>query len=99
MEGDMHTELQAMQSLLLEICELGATTEEKGIVRLPSFNDLAEKARNLGIPVSDTATLDDLRAATENACTNATESATADQNPVKAKMILGNETGIPGDGP
>lgn len=99
MEGDMNTALPAMQSLLLEICEFGATTEEKGIVKLPSFNDLVEKARNLGIDISSSATLDDLRTAVEDACTNAMDSATAAENPINAKMILGNEAGIPGDGP
>jgi hypothetical protein len=99
MEGDMAAEIQAMQSLLLEICDLGATTEEKGITKLPPFNQLIQRAQDLGIGVSSSATLDDLRTAVENACTDAMAGDTAVDNPIKVKMILGNETGVPGDGP
>jgi hypothetical protein len=99
MEDDMAAELQAMQSLLLEICDFGATTEEQGIVKLPSFKQLIQKARDLGIEVSNSATLDDLRASVENACTDAMAADTAVENPIKVKMILGNEAGVPGDGP
>ena len=95
----MTAEIQAMQSLLLEICDLGATTEEKGITKLPPFNHLIQKAQDLGIGVPSSATLDDLRAAVESACTNAMADDAVVENPIKAKMILGNETGMPGDGP
>jgi hypothetical protein len=98
----MSVDLQAMESLLLEICEEGAEAEDKGINRIPSFDPLIAKARYLGIDVPVPATLDDLRSAVENACEAAkseTDEAASGKPVIVAAKILGNEAGIPGDGP
>jgi len=98
----MTANLEALQSLLLEISELGAAAEDKGVTKIPSFDPIVEKARGLGIDISAPTTLDDLRAAVENACEQGKDGANpaeAAANPVAATRILGNQAGMPGDGP
>ena len=98
----MTADLEALQSLLAEISELGAVAEDKGVTKIPSFDPIAEKARSFGIDIPAPATLDDLRTAVENACelvkAARTETAPA-ADPITSTSILGNQAGIPGDGP
>jgi hypothetical protein len=97
----MTEDLQALESLLLEICDVGAVAEDKGINRIPPLDPLLEKARSLGIEVPAPATLDELRTAVENACeaARAGSNGVRPDNLVAAAHILGNKNGIPGDGP
>jgi hypothetical protein len=97
----MTAKLQALQSLLVDIADLGAVAEDQGINKIPSFDPLLEKARSLGIDITAPTTLDDLRTAVENAC-EAVKAEPEAKNPAAAagaKPIFGNKNGIPGDGP
>jgi hypothetical protein len=81
---------------------MGATLEEKGITSMPSLTSFAAKAQHLGIRIPSTANLDDLRSAVEQACeqlrTGGVGMETAG-HPVSTKEILGNASGIAGEGP
>jgi hypothetical protein len=48
----MNPKLQALETLLIEISELGAVAEDKGISRIPSLDPLLEKARSFGITIA-----------------------------------------------
>jgi hypothetical protein len=99
----MDTKLDALESLLVELFELGAAVEEKGVTSRLSLGPLVEKAEYLGLPVTSSTSLDDLCSAVENACAHARatygQPDGGDHHPLTAKDILGNEAGIPGDGP
>ncbi|SMP79705.1 hypothetical protein [Noviherbaspirillum suwonense] len=98
----MVTGSNALQALLMEICEFGAAAEDHEITEHWSLLPLTEKARNLGVMVPAQATLDELRDAVEAACTQAEDAGQAgisERSPIATRDILGNEAGIPGDGP
>lgn len=98
----MTANLEALESLLSELSEMGATLEEKEITAAPSLTPLVAKAQHLGIRIHSTANLDDLRSAVEQACeqlrTGKVGMETA-EHPISTKEILGNASGIPGEGP
>lgn len=98
----MTANLEALESLLVEISEMGATLEEKEITSVPSLTALVAKARHLGLHIPNSASLDDLRSAVEEACerlkTGRTGMETAG-HPISTKEILGNAFGVPGEGP
>ena len=64
----MAANLELLESLLVELSEMGATLEEKGITSMPSLTPLVAKAQSLGIRIPSTVSLDDLRSAVEEAC-------------------------------
>lgn len=94
----MAADLKELQTLLVEISEFGAIVEDHEIFNISHLEPLLAKARSLGIDIHAPATVDDLRTAVEDACTQAHGEA-ADKAPVTTRDILGNEAGIPGDGP
>lgn len=98
----MDARRNALEGLLLELTELGAAAEEKGISSQPPLAPLLARAAALGIALPANAGFDELRDAVEAACaagnTDGAQGA-ADGQPVHAREILGNEQGIPGDGP
>jgi hypothetical protein len=98
----MAANLELLESLLAELSEMGATLEEKGISSVPSLTPLVAKAQHLGIRIPSTANLDDLRSAVEHACeqlrTEGVGIETAGRI-ISTKEILGNASGIPGEGP
>ena len=98
----MTANLEALESLLVELSEIGATLEEKEITSMPSLTPLVAKAQHLGLHIPNSTSLDDLRSAVEDACerlkTGRTGRETAGQ-PISTKEILGNASGIPGEGP
>lgn len=98
----MTANLDELQTLLVEIGAFGAVVEDHEIFKISSLNPLIAKARSLGVVVPAPGTLDDLREAVENACEQVHAGATggdAGRAPITAKDILGNDSGIPGDGP
>ena len=102
MEGDMAAELNELQTLLVEIGAFAAVVEDREIFKISSLDPLIARARSLGVVVPAPGTLDDLRNAVEKACGHAQGGATgsgAGSAPITARDILGNESGIPGDGP
>jgi hypothetical protein len=64
---EMRTELQGMQNFLFDICEVSALAEERGITRRSSYDQLFRKANEVGLEVSASSTLDELREAAEDA--------------------------------
>lgn len=94
----MAADLKDLQTLLVEISEFGAIVEDHEIFNISHLEPLLAKARSLGIVINAPATVDDLRTAVEDACRRAKDAA-AEKAPITARDILGNETGIPGDGP
>ena len=98
----MAANLEQLETLLAELSEMGAALEEKGITSVPPLTPLLAKAQHLGIPVPGTANLDDLRSAVEEACERLRGEGTATEtgeHPISTKEILGNASGIPGEGP
>ena len=101
-EGDMAADLNELQTLLVEIGAFAAIVEDHEIFKISSLDPLIARARSLGVVVPAPGTLDDLRGAVEKACGHAQGGATesgAGSAPITARDILGNESGIPGDGP
>lgn len=93
---------ELLESLLVELSEMGATLEEKGITSMPSLTPLVAKAQHLGIRIPNAASLDDLRSAVEDACERLRTGGAAMEtagHPISTKEILGNVSGIPGEGP
>lgn len=98
----MAANLELLESLLVELSEVGATLEEKGITSPPSLTPFAAKAQHLGIRIPRTANLDDLRSAVEQACERLRNGGVGMEfsgHPISTKEILGNSSGIPGEGP
>lgn len=98
----MTANLQALESLLSELSEVGAMLEEKEITSAPSLTPLVAKAQSLGIRISSDANLDDLRSAVEEACERVKSGGIGletSARPISTKEILGNTSGIPGEGP
>lgn len=98
----MAADLNELQTLLVEIGAFAAVVEDHEIFKISSLDPLIARARSLGVVVPAPGALDDLRSAVENACRQAQGGATerdADAAPITARDILGNESGIPGDGP
>ena len=98
----MTANLQVLESLLSELSEVGALLEEKGITSAPSLTPLVAKAQTHGIRISSEANLDDLRAAVEAACgrlKNRGIGLETSARPISTEEILGNTSGIPGEGP
>lgn len=99
----MNANLEELESLLAEISELGAAADDKGVNKIPSFDPILAKARCFGVDVpAPVPTLDDLRTAVENACEvlkTAPGDAGSAAHPMAATKILGNQAGMPGDGP
>ena len=98
----MAANLALLESLLAELSEMDATLEEKGITPAPSLSPLVAKAQYLGIPIPSAANLDDLRSAVEEACEQLRPPGVAMKtagHPISTKEILGNASGIPGEGP
>ena len=97
----MAANLELLESLLVELSEMGATLEEKGITPAPSLAPVVVKAQHLGIRIPSAANLDDLRSAVEEACeqlrTPGVGMKTAG-HPLPTKEIPGNASGIPGEG-
>ena len=93
----MAADLKDLQTLLVEISEFGAIVEDHEIFNISHLEPLLAKARSLGIDIHAPATVDDLRTAVEDACRQAKDD--ANHAPITARDILGNEAGIPGDGP
>ena len=98
----MAANLELLESLLAELSEMGATLEEKGITSVPSLTPLIAKAQLLGIRIPSGANLDDLRSAVEEACERLRTGGVGMESPghpISTKEILGNASGIPGEGP
>jgi hypothetical protein len=98
----MTANLEALESLLSELSELGATLEEKEITSAPSLTPLVAKAQSLGLHIPSEVSLDDLRSAVEEACERLRTGRTGMETsgaPISTKEILGNAFGIPGEGP
>lgn len=91
----MDARLNELERLLAELTDMGAEAEERGIIAAPPVEGLAQRARDLGVAVPPGAGLDALREAVEAAC--ASEGDGADHR--VAQEILGNERGVPGEGP
>ena len=91
----MDARLEGLERLLMELTDMGAEAEERGIVSAPPLEGLAQRARALGVAVPPGTGLDELREAVEAACDG-----DGDQSGhAVAREILGNERGVPGDGP
>ena len=92
----MNANLESLRSLLLDISELGGVAEDQDVNHIDSFDPLLERARSLGLRLDGPTTLGVLRRAVEAACG-------ADADTVlphaETAIILGNTTGVPGDGP
>ena len=98
----MAADLNELQTLLVEIGAFAAVVEDHEIFKISSLDPLIARARSLGVAVPAPGTLNDLRSAVENACRQAQGGATGsnpNSGPITARDILGNESGIPGDGP
>lgn len=98
----MTANLELLESLLAELSEMGATLEEKGITPVSSLTPLVAKAQHLGIRIPSAASLDDLRSAVEAACEGLRIGGVGMEtagHPISTKEILGNASGIPGEGP
>jgi hypothetical protein len=91
----MDARLDALERLLVELTDMGAAAEERGIASAPPVEGLAQRARELGVKVPADADLDQLRAAVEAACAGNGSAA----GHAVAREILGNERGVPGEGP
>ena len=91
----MDARLDELERLLAELTDMGAAAEERGIVSAPPVEGLAQRARDLGVAVPPGAGLDALRDAVEAACA---EQGNGPGHRV-AREILGNERGVPGEGP
>ena len=91
----MDARLDELERLLAELTDLGAEAEERGIVSAPPLERLAQRARDLGAAVPPGAGLEELRMAVEAACAGNGGGA----NHAVAREILGNERGVPGEGP
>jgi hypothetical protein len=94
-ESDMDARLDELERLLAELTDLGAEAEERGIIAAPPVEGLAQRARDLGVAVPPGAGLEELRMAVEAACAGNGGGA----NHAVAREILGNERGVPGEGP
>lgn len=94
----MAAELNELQILLVEIGAFAAVVEDHEIFKISSLDPLIARARSLGVIVPAPGTLDDLRGAVEMACGQAQDGGT-ESAPITARDILGNASGIPGDGP
>jgi hypothetical protein len=94
-ESDMNARLDELERLLAELTDMGAEAEERGIVSAPPVEGLAQRARDLGVAVPPGADLDALRGAVEAACAGEGEGT----GHRVAREILGNERGVPGEGP
>jgi len=94
-ESDMDGRLDELERLLADLSDIGAAAEERGIIAAPPLEGMAQRARDLGIAVPPDAGLNGLREAVEAAC------AGPENGPAHrvAREILGNERGLPGEGP
>ena len=91
----MDARRDALERLLVELTELGAAAEERGIAAAPPLEGLAQRARDLGVALPPGASLDALRDAVEATC--AGEGNLPGHR--VAREILGNDRGVPGEGP
>jgi hypothetical protein len=91
----MDARLDELERLLAELTDIGAAAEERGIIAAPPLEGLAQKARELGVAVPPGAALDALRDAVEAACAGEGNG----HGHRVAREILGNERGVPGEGP
>lgn len=91
----MDARLDELERLLAELTDLGAAAEERGIIAAPPLEGLAQRARDLGVTAPPGAGLDALRDAVEAACAQQGNGA----GHRVAREILGNERGVPGEGP
>lgn len=91
----MDARLDELERLLAELTDMGAAAEERGIVAAPPLEGLAQRARDLGVNVPPGVSLDALREAVEAACAER-GNGTGHRF---AREILGNERGVPGEGP
>ena len=91
----MDARRDALERLLAELTDLGAAVEERGISAAPPLEALAQRARDLGVALPPGASLDALRDAVEAACAGEGD---APGHRV-AREILGNDRGLPGEGP
>jgi len=94
-ESNMDARLDELEQLLAELTDMGAAAEERGIIAAPPLEGLAQRARELGVNVPQGAGLDALRDAVETACAERGNGA----GHQVAREILGNERGVPGEGP
>lgn len=91
----MDARLEGLERLLMELTDMGAEVEERGIVSAPPVEGLAQRARDLGVAVPPGTGLDELRDAVEAACAGDRDTS----GHAVAREILGNERGVPGEGP
>ena len=91
----MDARLDGLERLLMDLIELGAAVEERGIVNAPPLEGMARRGRDLGVDLPPGAGLEELRAAVEAACAGNGGAA----GHAAAREILGNERGVPGEGP
>ena len=91
----MDARLEELEQLLMELADIGAAAEERGIISAPPVEGLAQRARELGVDLPPGAGLDQLRAAVEAACAGQG----GETGHAIAREILGNERGVPGEGP
>lgn len=92
----MNSNLQCLRSQLLEISDLGTVSDDQDINRIGSFTALLEQARSLGIVLDRVTTLGQFRRAVEHASSSEPQPYVAGS---LADQILGNASGIPGEGP
>jgi len=91
----MDARLDELEQLLMELADIGAAAEERGIISAPPVEGLAQRARDLGVDLPPGVGLDQLRATVEAACAGHGGEA----GHAIAREILGNERGVPGEGP
>lgn len=91
----MDARLDQLEQLLAELTDMGAAAEERGIIAAPPLEGMAQRACDLGVAVPSDAGLDALREAVEAACAERGNGA----GHRFAREILGNERGVPGEGP
>jgi hypothetical protein len=94
-ESDMDARLDELERLLAELTDMGAAAEERGISAAPPVEGLAQRARDLGVDLPPGAGLDALRDAVEAACAGEGNGS----GHRIARETLGNERGVPGEGP
>ena len=95
----MNSNLQSLRSLLLDISELGGVAEDQDVNHIDSFDPLLQQAHSLGVQLQGPTTLGALRRAVESACATESDDSDTAYPHALADHLLGNVSGVPGDGP